>query len=77
MTRMPQPRNTGPSARLHPVNRDPAKKLRQGERVQPCQLLIVKAFDEIWSVLTQGESDSVERVVSALHLQELLHRIAG
>jgi hypothetical protein len=41
------------------------------------QFLTVKAFDDIRSVLAQGELESVERVVSALHLEDLHHRIAG
>jgi len=41
------------------------------------RFLTVKAFDELGSVLAQGETESVERVVSALHLESLQHRIAG
>jgi hypothetical protein len=40
------------------------------------RFLTVKAFDDLGGVLAQGETESVERVVSALHL-EGLHRIAG
>jgi hypothetical protein len=39
--------------------------------------LTVKALDDLGSVLAQGEAESVERVVSALHLEDLQHRIAG
>lgn len=41
------------------------------------RFLTVKAFDDLESVLAQGETESVERVVSALHLEGLQHRIAG
>lgn len=41
------------------------------------QFLTVKAIDDLRSVLDQGEIESVERVVSALHLEDLRHRIAG
>jgi hypothetical protein len=40
------------------------------------QFITVKALDDLRGVLSQGETESVERVVSALHL-EGLHRIAG
>lgn len=41
------------------------------------QFLTVKAFDDLRGVLALGESGSVERVVSELHLEQLQHRIAG
>lgn len=41
------------------------------------QFITVKAFDDLREVLAQGETESVERVVSELHLEELEHRIAG
>ena len=41
------------------------------------QFLTVKTFDDLRGVLAQGETESVERVVSALHLEDLQHRIAG
>jgi hypothetical protein len=41
------------------------------------QFLSVKAIDDLRDVLVQGESESVERVVSELHLEGLHHRIAG
>jgi hypothetical protein len=41
------------------------------------QFITVKAFDDLRGVLAQGETESVERVVSALHLEDLQHRIAG
>jgi hypothetical protein len=41
------------------------------------QFLSVKAIDDLRDVLVQGESGSVERVVSELHLEGLHHRIAG
>lgn len=40
------------------------------------QFLTVKAFDDLRGVLAQGETESVERVVSELHLEGLEHRIA-
>jgi hypothetical protein len=40
------------------------------------QFITVKVLDDLRGVLSQGETESVERVVSALHL-EGLHRIAG
>ena len=40
------------------------------------QFLTVKAFDDLRDVLAQGETESVERVVSELHLEGLEHRIA-
>jgi hypothetical protein len=39
--------------------------------------LTVKAFDDLKGVLAEGDSDSVERVVSELHLESLQHPIAG
>lgn len=41
------------------------------------QFLTVKAFDDLRGVLAQGETESVERVVSSLHLEGLQHRITG
>jgi hypothetical protein len=41
------------------------------------RVLTVKALDDLSGVLAQGDTDSVERVVSALHLEGLQHRIAG
>lgn len=40
------------------------------------RFLTVKTFDDLRGVLAQGETESVERVVSALHLEDLQHRIA-
>lgn len=40
------------------------------------QFMTVKAFDDLRGVLAQGETESVERVVSELHLEEFEHRIA-
>lgn len=40
------------------------------------QFLTVKAFDDLRGVLAQGETESVERVVSELQLEGLEHRIA-
>jgi len=37
------------------------------------KFLTVKSFDDIKDVLAQGDSDSVERVVSELHLRNLQH----
>jgi hypothetical protein len=36
----------------------------------------IKTFDDIKGLLAQGDSDSVERIVSELHLH-VLHRAAG
>ena len=41
------------------------------------QFITVKAFDDLRGVLAQGETESVEHVVSALHLEDLHHRVAG
>lgn len=41
------------------------------------RFLTVKAFDDLRGVLAQGETESVERVVSELHLEDLPDRIAG
>jgi hypothetical protein len=41
------------------------------------QFLTVKVFDDLRAVLALGESGSVERVVSELHLEHLQHGIAG
>ncbi len=41
------------------------------------QFFTVKEFEDLRGVLAQGETESVERVVSALHLEDLQHRIAG
>ena len=36
-----------------------------------------KAFDDVRGILAEGETESVERVVSDLHLEDLCQRIAG
>jgi len=41
------------------------------------QFLTVKVFDDLKDVLAEGDSDSVERLVSELNLEDLRHRIAG
>jgi len=41
------------------------------------QFLTVKAFEDLKAVLAQGDNESVDRVVSELHLEDLQHRIAG
>ena len=41
------------------------------------QFVTVKVYDDLKGVLAQGEAESVARVVSALHLEDLQHRIAG
>ncbi|HVT46825.1 MAG TPA: hypothetical protein VHD57_03480 [Vicinamibacterales bacterium] len=41
------------------------------------QFLTVKAFNDLGRVLAQGDTEDVERLVSALHLENLQHRIAG
>jgi hypothetical protein len=41
------------------------------------QFLTVKAFDDLRGVLAQGETESVERVVSEFHLEDLPDRITG
>ncbi|HWB16060.1 MAG TPA: hypothetical protein VG538_06605 [Vicinamibacterales bacterium] len=41
------------------------------------RFLTVKAFDDLGRVLAQGDTEGVERLVSALHLENLQHRIAG
>ena len=41
------------------------------------RFLTVKIFDDLRGVLAQGEAESVERLVSALHLEDLQHRVAG
>jgi hypothetical protein len=41
------------------------------------QFLTVRAFGDVGSVLAKGESKSVERVISELHLEDLLRGIAG
>lgn len=41
------------------------------------RFVTVKGLDDLRSVLEQGETESVERVVSALHLDDLQRRIAG
>jgi len=41
------------------------------------RFLTVKALDDLGGVLAQGETESGERVVSALHLQDLQPRIVG
>jgi len=41
------------------------------------QFLTVKAFDDLRGVLAQGETESVERVVSELHLDVFQTRAAG
>jgi hypothetical protein len=40
------------------------------------QSVTVKAFDDLRGVLAQGEIESVDRAVSALHLEEFQHRVA-
>ena len=39
------------------------------------QFRTVKTFDDLRDLLAQGDSDSVERIVSELHLEP--HRAAG
>ena len=41
------------------------------------QFRTTKTFDDIRGLLAQGDSDSVERIVSELHLSEMQHRVAG
>jgi hypothetical protein len=41
------------------------------------QFRTVKTFDDLRDLLAQGESDSVERIVSELHLEVQSHRVAG
>ncbi len=41
------------------------------------QFLTVKTLDDLRAVLAQGDSDSVERVVSELHLDDPQHRAVG
>ena len=41
------------------------------------QFLTVKVFDDLKGVLAEGDSESVERVVNELHLEDLQDRIAG
>jgi hypothetical protein len=41
------------------------------------QFFTVKAFDDVRGVLAQGETESVERVVGELHLEDLQHRMPG
>jgi hypothetical protein len=41
------------------------------------QLRTIKTFDDIKGLLAQGDSDSVERIVSELHLDVESHRAAG
>jgi hypothetical protein len=41
------------------------------------QFLTVKAFDDLRGVLAQGETESVERAVSELHLADPQQRFAG
>ena len=41
------------------------------------RFLTVKALDDLAGVLAEGEAESVERVVSALHLEGIWHRIVG
>jgi hypothetical protein len=41
------------------------------------QFRIIKNFDDIKGLLAQGDSDSVERILSELHLDALQQRIAG
>jgi hypothetical protein len=41
------------------------------------QFLTVKAFDDLKDLLAEGDSDSVERVVSELQLSVAQHRAAG
>ena len=37
----------------------------------------IKTFEDLKGLLAQGDSDSVERIVSELHLSEVQHRVAG
>jgi hypothetical protein len=37
----------------------------------------IKTFEDLKGLLAQGDSDSVERIVSELHLSEAQHRAAG
>lgn len=37
----------------------------------------VKTFDDLKDLLAQGDSDSVERIVSELHLNDVQRRVAG
>lgn len=41
------------------------------------RFVTVKVLDDLRGVLAQGETESVERLVSALHLDDLQQRIAG
>ena len=41
------------------------------------QFRTIKTFDDIKGLLAQGDSDSVERIVSELHLEVQSHRAAG
>jgi hypothetical protein len=41
------------------------------------QFRTIKTFDDIKGLLAQGDSDSVERIVNALHLEVQSHRAAG
>ena len=41
------------------------------------QFRTIKSFDDLRDLLTQGDSDSVERIVSELHLEVPLHRAPG
>lgn len=41
------------------------------------QFFTGKTFDGVRGALAQGETESVERVVGELHLEELQHRIQG
>lgn len=41
------------------------------------QFLTVKTFDDLRGVLAQGETESVDRVVGELHLEDLQHRMPG
>jgi hypothetical protein len=41
------------------------------------QFRTIKCFDDLKDLLAQGDSDSVERIVSELHLEVQSHRAAG
>jgi hypothetical protein len=41
------------------------------------QFRTIKTFDDLKSLLAQGDSDSVQRIVSELHLDVLQQRVAG
>jgi hypothetical protein len=41
------------------------------------QFRTIKTFDDLKDLLAQGDSDSVERIVSELHLKVVQQRAAG